>query len=421
MRAEDSRECPNQVKPECVQFTASLAKDGGRTMDGNEHVLLNRLTAIALATALAMGFSGCKQQAPTAAKSDQQIATDIKAKIGAESALNGQNIVVSVQDGRATLTGAANDDASRALAANDAGSVDGVKTVINNLIVQPPTQAAQAPPQAAQSPAPQAPPAIAQPSQPSESAAERRAARAQAREEKRRQHEAEVAAAAPPPPPPPPAQAANPEPMETVAPPPPPPPRPAVRTVTVAAGTILPIRMTDSLDSATTQSGTTFRGSLANDLVVDGMVAAPRGATVIGRVVDARDATHFAGSSLLAIELTTLDAHGQQVGLVTDQYSKQGAGRGKNTAEKAGVGAGIGAVIGALAGGGKGAAIGAAAGGGLGAGSNGIKRGQQVQIPTETLVNFTLRSDFSVNTSQKIGDPRNYDSNQGPELQKRDQ
>src|SRR5258708_30432604 len=76
-----------------------------------------------------------EQPAPPPARDDQQIGSDIQAKIAAESALTGQNIQVTVANGVATLNGKVDNDASRALAAADSGSVDGVKTVINNLVV----------------------------------------------------------------------------------------------------------------------------------------------------------------------------------------------------------------------------------------------------------------------------------------------
>jgi len=196
--------------------------------------------------------------------------------------------------------------------------------------------------------------------------------------------------------------------VQVVAPLPPPPP-PPVKTVTLAAGTVIPIRMTDTLDSASTQSNSVFHGSLAGDLIVDGMVVARSGAAVVGRVVTAKDATHFSGSSQLTIELTRLDTVDHPVDVVTDAFTKQGNGRGKNTAAKTGGGAALGAIIGALAGGGKGAAIGAATGGGVGAGVNGVTRGQQVQIPTETLVTFHLQSPISVTTSKTVGDSRGGD------------
>ena len=195
--------------------------------------------------------------------------------------------------------------------------------------------------------------------------------------------------------------------MQVVAPAPPPPP-PVAKTVTLPAGTVIPIRMTETLDSASTQSNSVFHGSLAGDLIADGMVVAKSGASVVGRVVTAKDATHFSGSSELSIELTRLDTVDHPVDLVTDAFTKQGAGRGKNTAAKTGGGAAVGAIIGALAGGGKGAAIGAVTGGGVGAGVNGVTRGQQVQIPTETLVSFRLQSPISVTTSKTVGGSRNY-------------
>ena len=135
------------------------------------------------------------------------------------------------------------------------------------------------------------------------------------------------------------------------------------------------------------------------------MVAIPRGTPVVGRVVDAKDATHFSGSSLLSIELTQIDLKGQAIPVSTSAFSQQGKGRGKNTAVKAGGGAALGAIIGALAGGGKGAAIGAASGGGLGAGVNAVTKGEQVKIPAETLINFKLQSPVSVTTSRSANGP----------------
>jgi BON domain len=310
------------------------------------------------------------QPAPPAPRSDQQIGSDIQAKIGAESALNGQNIQVNVANGVATLDGKVDNDASRALAAADSASVDGVRTVVNNLVVAPVKAAKPAP-------------------------------------ERRRK---EVAQAAPPPPPPPPPAAPAQEPVQVVAPPPPPPPPPPVaKTVTLPAGTVIPIRMTDALDSGKTQPNTVFHGSLAGDLIADGMVVARSGAAVTGRVITAKDATHFAGSSELSIELTRIDTVDHPVDVVTDAYDKQGAGRGKNTAVKTGGGAAVGAILGGLLGGGKGAAIGAVTGGGVGAGVNGVTRGQQVQIPSETLVSFHLQTPISVTTSKKVGSSQNAD------------
>jgi hypothetical protein len=321
---------------------------------------------------------------PAPVRDDQQIGGDIQAKITGESALAGQNIQVTVANGVATLNGKVDNDASRALAAADSASVDGVRTVVNNLVVAPVRAAKPVP-----APKPE------------------------------RRHKQVVAEnVPPPPPPPPPAAAPAQEPVQVVPAVPPPPPPPVAKTVTLPSGTVIPIRMTDTLDSATTQSNTVFHGSLAGDLIVDGMVVAKSGAAVTGRVITAKDATHFSGSSELSIELTRIDTVDHPVDVVTDAFTKQGNGRGKNTAVKTGGGAAVGAILGGLLGGGKGAAIGAVTGGGVGAGVNGVTRGQQVQIPTETLVSFHLQSPISVTTSKKVGGSREGYSGDG-QLQQR--
>jgi hypothetical protein len=54
-----------------------------------------------------------------------------------------------------------------------------------------------------------------------------------------------------------------------------------------------------------------------------------------------------------------------------------------------GGGAVVGAIIGAIAGGGKGAAIGAATGAGAGAAVQAV-RGQKIEIPSESMLDFRL-------------------------------
>jgi BON domain len=351
-----------------------------------------KLLRVAVAASLLVVSSGCKKQTthpaqPVAsapvAPTDQQISADITSRLNAESALNGQNIQVDVTNGRATLNGTVTDEASRSLASNDAGAVNGVKTVINNLTVAP-VKAAVVPPPI---PVPPARRAVRKPSPPKE---------------------------VPPPPPVPVQQASQPqppEPVREVA--PPPPPQPIVKVLILPAGTTVSIRMTDALETGQTQANAVFHASLAADLVADGTTAIPRGATVLGRVVDAKDATHYAGSSALTLELTQISSQGQTYHIVTDSFSQQGKGRGSNTAKKVGGGAAIGAVIGALAGGGKGAAIGAAAGGGVGAGANTITKGEQVKIPSETLLQFRLQNPVSVTTT--IMPPKSNDNDEQPQ------
>jgi hypothetical protein len=358
---------------------------------------------IAAGLLLAFGLmAGCKnlQSGQTAARTDQQVTGDIQSKIQGESALAGQNIQVSVSNGVATLNGTVGNEASRALAANDSGTVDGVRTVVNNLTVQAATQ----------SPTPAPAPAPAETRKP------------EARHDRR-----PVQAQAEPTPQPPPAQpmpANNPPPaqeQQAVAPPqtPPAPPKPVTQQYTLDSGTVVPITITEALDSKTTQPNDVFHATLASDLVSNGAVVIPRGSPVMGRVVEVHEAAHFKGAALLTVELTQVTARGRKVSLVTDSFSKEGAARGKNTAMKAGGGAALGAIIGAIAGGGKGAAIGAAAGAGAGTGVNAVTRGEQAQIASETRLEFRLQSPVTVSVTTTPGARQPYEPNSDPSLQQR--
>jgi uncharacterized protein YcfJ len=80
----------------------------------------------------------------------------------------------------------------------------------------------------------------------------------------------------------------------------------------------------------------------------------------------------------------------------TDQFRKEGSSRGKSTAEKVGGGAILGGIIGAIAGGGRGAAIGTAAGAGVGGGAQAASKSQQIKLPSETVLNFTLQAPVTI-------------------------
>lgn len=369
---------------------------------------MKRLSGTAAVVAVAMTLmAGCKNL-PLGGRSDQQIAGDVQAKIRGEGALASQNIQVSVKDGVTTLSGTVSDEASRALAGNDSGSVSGVKTVVNNLTVQPAQAASAAMPQTGNVPA--APSVAPEPAMPRD-----RGERNDRRDRNRDRDNMAMQQPAPTPAAPVQNVQNTPAPQPT---PTPAAPKPQFKTVTLPAGTVIPVRVTETLDSATAQANQAFHGALASDLGTQGVIALPRGAAVTGRIIEVREAAHFKGQALLSLELTDLNARGKQMSLVTDTYSKEGAARGKNTAIKSGGGAMLGALIGGLAGGGKGAAIGAIAGGGAGAGVNAATRGQQAVIPTETVVNFTLRSPITV-TVPWSGPETVYGEQQDPQLQQR--
>jgi hypothetical protein len=352
---------------------------------------------------LVLGLAaGCRLHA--VGRTDQQIANDVQAKIVGDQAIAGRNIQVNVVKGVATLTGTVADEASWTLADYDSGSIPGVKMVVNNVVVQP-AQPAPAPALQTRKPAP-APAATLR------SAKETTPVRVDTHEE--------LAQTAPPPAPTVSQAAVQTEPASPPPPPTPPPaPKPVVKTVTLPAGTIIPVRITEELSSKSAQPNDAFHGSIAGNVESWGVVAIPEGSSVIGRVVDAKDAAHFKGSALLSLELREVTVRGEKMTLVTENYTKQGEGRGKNTLEKSGGGAAFGSIIGAIAGGGKGAVLGGLAGGAAGTGVNAVTRGQQVVIPSETLIDFRLETDMTFKVTIPPPGSAPADETREPELQHR--
>jgi hypothetical protein len=170
--------------------------------------------------------------------------------------------------------------------------------------------------------------------------------------------------------------------------------------LTIPAGQSILVRMIDGVDSAKNHVGDIFHASLETDLVVNNTLVARKGTDVYGRLAEAKDAGHLSGSSELQLELTRLVIDGHDYPLVSSDYTLTGKGRGSNTAKKVGGGAAVGAIIGAIAGGGKGAAIGAGVGSAAGAGVQVLTKGQQVRVPSETLLEFRLQQPASVTPVQ---------------------
>jgi len=170
--------------------------------------------------------------------------------------------------------------------------------------------------------------------------------------------------------------------------------------VTIPAGTQISIRTIDSIDSAKNRVGDRFQASLEEPLVVDGNVIVTKGADVYGRLAESKTSGTFAGKSELQLELTGIVVNGKTVPVVTGEYELTGKSRTSSTVKRTVGGAAVGSIIGALAGGGKGAAIGAGVGGGVGAGSEVITKGDQVKIPSETLLDFTLKQEVSIPTQR---------------------
>lgn len=166
------------------------------------------------------------------------------------------------------------------------------------------------------------------------------------------------------------------------------------KTYELAAGTELPVRSEETIDSARAADGQTYAAEVTADIRdANGDVVIPSGANAQILIRSAAKGGRIRGSSDLVLDLASVSVGGQMYQLSTTDLVKQGKtgmGANKRTAEYTGGGAAIGAIIGAIAGHGKGAALGAASGAGAGAITQIVTKGGSIKVPAETVLTFKL-------------------------------
>jgi hypothetical protein len=178
----------------------------------------------------------------------------------------------------------------------------------------------------------------------------------------------------------------------------PPPPKP--KPVVIPAGTVIAVRLQQSLNSKTSQEGEHFEASVAAPVMIGGKTVVPTGSTAYGRVTQAHAAGKFKGGATLAVELTDLRVNGLDYPIQSTAAAQSSKGKGKRTATMIGGGAGGGALIGGLAGGGKGAAIGALVGAGAGTVGSAFTGGNRdISLPAESALSFELTAPVTIKPS----------------------
>ena len=357
-----------------------------------------------LATVVLAGLAFLAGCSTFKAPDDSAITSEIQAKLFADPVLKTRDIRVSSQKGVVTLSGTVSTELEKAAAERFASREDGVKSVVNTLALgsQPADQtlASAAPADTASAqvaepaarPEPVAKPKRTRHHKPARTAGEEASVQPAAFANGSESN----ASAAPQDSPAPPAPAA------TAAPAPTPPPAPAAPApkpaehLTIPSGTVVTIRTIDPIDSRSNRPGEEFAASVESPVVVGDRVVAPRGSDARIRLVNAKSAGSMTGRSELQVELISVTINGKPYSTESGYYEQHGASRGTRTAETVGGGAVLGALIGGILGHGKGAAIGSAVGAGAGAGTQAATKGQQVNIPAETKLDFTLKSPVDV-------------------------
>ena len=184
-------------------------------------------------------------------------------------------------------------------------------------------------------------------------------------------------------------------------PPPPPAPRPTAppppqqKGVMVPAGTVVNVRLTQTIEVDASAAGQRFKGTVDDPVTVNGAIVIPRGASAMLQAVKVEQSGSMKGSDKITLKLNAISIGGMVYEVASTYVESKGKGEGKRTARKVGGGAGLGAIVGGIAGGGEGAAIGAAIGGVTGAAV--ASSGQEhLKLEAETRLQFQLASAVTV-------------------------
>jgi len=351
-------------------------------------------SSVTVATAQNQNQNGAQQSQRT----DSAIQSDVAGAIHQDSALRGQHISAAADKGVVTLTGTVQTQAQSQQAETDAANVSGVSGILNRLEVKSANSTAPNAGLAAQASANQLGPQD-QDDQTQDQAQDQ--GQYQGQNQDQQQNEATA-------PPPPPDENQPEQPEQPYGPPPPPdqqgyaPPRqvpynqaPAA-PVTIPAGTLLRVRLSEPLDSAHLKNGTIFQATNAVDVYERGILAIPRGATLTGQVVEAKEGGKLKGSAVLQLQLMNVNLNGKIFPIVTDVWSSRGPNKAGYTASNAAGGAVLGAIIGGLIGRGAGAAIGAGVGAAGGLAASSASNGPRVYLPVEAQVDFHLANPATV-------------------------
>ena len=169
--------------------------------------------------------------------------------------------------------------------------------------------------------------------------------------------------------------------------------------LTLPAGIVISVRVSQWLSSDHSRVGDQFDAVLDRPVIVNGWVVARRGQTVLGRVAVSQKAGHGKKESQLGLELTELTlVDGQQLPLRTQLIQSSGGTTYGRDAATIGATTITGAAIGGAVGRGEGAGIGAAAGAAAGIIGVLLTPGKPTVIPPETQLTFRQETPLTIST-----------------------
>jgi hypothetical protein len=170
----------------------------------------------------------------------------------------------------------------------------------------------------------------------------------------------------------------------------------SVRAAVLTPGTVMRVRLAETIDTKRNRAGDRFSATLDEPLVIGDRVVVPRGTPFAGHVVTSAESGRFKGRAALALSLDSFVLKGATYPVNTTTPTRVSARHRKHNWLWIGGGSGSGAAIGAIASGGTGALIGAGAGAAAGTVGAAFTGKRQVTIPVESRISFTLQSPVSI-------------------------
>jgi len=168
------------------------------------------------------------------------------------------------------------------------------------------------------------------------------------------------------------------------------------KPVTLPEGTVLTVRLNESLSSKSNHAGDKFTATIEEPVKVGGKIVIPKGSSVSGTVTDAKARGKLKGSATLRLVLDSVSVKDRNYVIQTTAVAHSMEGKGKRTAVLGGGGAGTGALVGALAGGAKGFGIGMVVGAGVGLAGGAFTGNKNIELPAETMLSFKLLNPVDV-------------------------
>jgi len=171
---------------------------------------------------------------------------------------------------------------------------------------------------------------------------------------------------------------------------------PARVPVVAPAGSVLRVRLDQTLDTERSRPGDRFSAVLDSPLMADGKEVLPKGTIVQGHVLSAHASGRLKGRAELALTLDSCEFSGSEVPVSTTTVVRVSGRHRKRNWTLIGGGSGAGALTGGLVAGPVGAAIGAGSGAAAGAAGAAITGKKQVFMPAETALGFTLKGPLAL-------------------------